>query len=137
MNRLFKTAVLSLGVAATTLASLPTASAGDRHWHRHGGHGRHSDAGDLAAAGILGLAAGALVVGLAAQNEPAPVYDNYYRRPQPRPIREYPETVYYRGSFEPWSRGWYEYCSDRYRSFDPQSGTYMGYDGREHFCVAN
>lgn len=136
MNRLFKTAVLSLAVAATTLATLPAANAGDRHWRHY--HGRHNSNGaDIAAAGILGLAAGALVVGLANQNSPAPVYYNDYRKPRPRPIREYPETVYYGGSFEPWSRGWYEYCSDRYRSFDPQSGTFVGYDGREHFCVAN
>ena len=140
MNRFLKTAVLSVAVAATTLAALPAANAGDRHWrNHHGGHDRYyrSNGADLAAAGILGLAAGALVVGLAAQNNPEPVYDNYYRKPRPRPVREYPESVYYQGAYEPWSRGWYEYCSDRYRSFDPQSGTFVGYDGRERFCVAN
>lgn len=140
MNRILKTAVLSVAVAATTLAALPAANAGDRYWrNHHGGHDRYrsNNGADLAAAGILGLAAGALVVGLAAQNNPEPVYDNYYRKPRPRPVREYPETAYYQGSYEPWSRGWYEYCSDRYRSFDAQSGTFMGYDGREHFCVAN
>ena len=136
MTRFFKTAVLSLAVAATIVAALPTAHAGDRNWrHHHGGHGRyHSNGADVAAAGILGLAAGALVVGLSAHNNPEPVYDDYYRAP---PVREYPRTVYYGGSFEPWSRSWYEYCSDRYRSFDPDTGTFMGYDGREHFCVAN
>lgn len=139
MNRFLKTAVLSLAVAATTLASLPAANAGDRHWrHHHGGHGRyHSSGNDLAVAGILGLAAGALVVGLNAQRNAEPVYDNYYRKPRPRPVREYPPTAFYRGGAEPWSRGWYEYCSDRYRSFNPDTGTFMGYDGREHFCVAN
>ena len=136
MNRFFKTAILSVAVAATTLAVLPAANAGDRHWRHHGRHyHHHSDSGDLAAAGILGLAAGALVVGLASQ--PEPVYANPYRQPRPRPVREYPETVYLDGAFEPWSSEWYDYCSDRYRSFDPQSGTFMGYDGREHFCVAN
>jgi len=137
MNRLFKTAILSVAVAATTLATLPAANAGDRHWRRGDRHYHHyhSNGGDLAAAGILGLAAGALVVGLASQ--PEPVYANPYRRPGPRPIREYPETVYLDGALEPWSPEWYDYCHDRYRSFDPRSGTFMGYDGREHFCVAN
>ncbi len=133
MKRFVKTAILSLAVAATTLATLPAANAGDRYW-RHNGrhyHSHHSDSGDLAAAGILGLAAGALVVGLASQPEPV------YERPYRRPIRQYPETVYVDGAFEPWSPGWYDYCADRYRSFDPRSGTFMGYDGREHFCVAN
>jgi BA14K-like protein len=26
------------------------------------------------------------------------------------------------------------YCAQRYRSYDPASGTYMGYDGRRHPC---
>ena len=135
MNRFFKTAILSVAVAATTLAVLPAANAGDRHWRNRHHYHHHSNSGDLAAAGILGLAAGALVVGLASQ--PEPVYANPYRQPRPRPVREYPETVYLDGAFEPWSSEWYDYCSDRYRSFDPRSGTFMGYDGREHFCVAN
>ena len=89
MNRIFKTAILSAAVAATTLATLPAANAGDRYWRNNGRHYHHySDSGDLAVAGILGLAAGALVVGLASQ--PAPVYANPYRQPRPRPIRDYP-----------------------------------------------
>jgi hypothetical protein len=140
MNRFFKTAILSAAVAATTLVTLPAANAGDRYWRNNGRHYHHShsNGGDLAAAGILGLAAGALVVGLASQ--PEPVYANPYRQPRPRPIREYPETVYldeYAGGLVPWSAEWYDYCSDRYRSFNPRSGTFIGYDGGEHFCVAN
>jgi hypothetical protein len=26
------------------------------------------------------------------------------------------------------------YCAQRYRSYDPASGTYMGHDGRRHPC---
>jgi hypothetical protein len=26
------------------------------------------------------------------------------------------------------------YCSQRFRSYDPSSGTYMGYDGQRHPC---
>jgi hypothetical protein len=29
------------------------------------------------------------------------------------------------------------YCYDRYGSFDARTGTYAGYDGARHFCVAN
>jgi hypothetical protein len=29
---------------------------------------------------------------------------------------------------------WIEYCSAKYRSFDPASGTYLGYDGERHAC---
>lgn len=139
MNRFFKTAILSAAVAATTLATLPAANAGDRYWRNHDRHyrDRGSDGGDLALAGILGLAAGALVVGLASQPEPA--YANPYRQPRPRPVRDYPESAYLGRytALEPWSAEWYDYCSERYRSFSPRSGTFVGYDGQEHFCVAN
>jgi len=137
MNRVIKSAVLSAMVAATTLTALPAAQAGDgwkhRHWHR-GGHG------DAVAAGILGLAVGALAVGIATNNDR--YYEPGYRevRPRPRPDRNYyvrdPDVVYLDSSLEPWTVGWYEYCEDRYRTFDPGTGTFMGYDGREHFCVA-
>jgi hypothetical protein len=33
-----------------------------------------------------------------------------------------------------WSNEWYAYCTNRYRSFDPKTGTYLGYDGQRHFC---
>jgi ferric-dicitrate binding protein FerR (iron transport regulator) len=31
-------------------------------------------------------------------------------------------------------QNWLAYCSSKYRSFDPETGTYMGYDGRRHYC---
>lgn len=131
MKQVLRAAVLSLAVAATTLGSVAVAEAGHRH--------RHNDA---IAAGVLGLAAGAIVGGLLASPPRGPVYidppyrpvqpDYYpvYRQPVYRPYR----PAYYRDSLEPWTGSWYRYCSARYRSFDPASGTFMGYDGRRHFC---
>ena len=142
MNRLFKMTILSAAVAATTLTALVPADARDR-WH----HGyRHSDSGDLVAAGILGLAVGAIAAGALSDPVPyRPVYDEpIYRDPQPRPRphRPYyaePSVAYYQGQsgLEPWSPEWFRYCSDRYRSFDPDTGTFTGHDGLAHFCVAN
>lgn len=40
------------------------------------------------------------------------------------------------GALEPWTREWRDYCSDRYATFNPQNGTYKGYDGKAHFCTA-
>ncbi|QPC91287.1 BA14K family protein [Mesorhizobium sp. INR15] len=146
MNRIFKTAILSAAVVATTLATLPAANAGD--WRRHHGRGN----GDAIAAGVLGLAAGALIVGALNNNNRQPSYndydgydgydDGYYRevRPRPAPIRRYyaePRVVYNQGYAEPWTRGWYEYCSDRYRTFNARTGTFTGNDGDQHFCTAN
>ncbi len=146
MNRILKTAVLSVAVAATTLATLPAANAGERHWRRH--HGYHDSRGnDLAVAGILGLAAGALAVGLAsrpAYSEPAyrePVYREPAYVPRREPVRRYAagydDPRYGYSSIEPWTEDWYDYCADRYRSFKARTGTYTGYDGQQHFCVAN
>ncbi|WP_274628008.1 BA14K family protein [Arvimicrobium flavum] len=133
---LLKKTILSVAVAATTFAAIP-AEAGER-WRHHGGYHSHgSSDGDLVAAGIVGLALGALAVGALNTNR-QPVYaDRYYRNPPPRPSRYYYEGAVARGGVEPWSRSWYRYCSNRYRSFDPQTGTYVGYDGRERFCNAN
>ncbi|MBN9243586.1 MAG: BA14K family protein [Mesorhizobium sp.] len=137
MNRFVKTAVLSAALAATTMATLP-AHADDWRWrhHRHGG--------DAVAAGIVGLAAGALIGGALASQPPPPrdyYYDDYGEpayvvRRRPIVVRRAP-VVTYRGGIEPWTRNWYEYCSDRYRSFDARTGTFTGYDGEQHFCVAN
>ena len=69
---------------------------------------RHYNPGAAAAAGVAGLAAGAIIGGAIASQNAAP----------------------------PAVRGddWLAYCSSKYRSFDPASGTYLGYDGRRHVC---
>ncbi len=143
MNRVLKVAVMAAALGATTLATLPAANAGDWRWRHHHHHGSHGDAAVVA--GIAGLAAGALL-GSALSQPPPP--EPYYEYDEPRyvvrrhvvvgraPVREY-GRVAYGGSIEPWTRDWYEYCSDRYRSFNARTGTFMGYDGERHFCVAN
>jgi len=132
MSRFFKTTVLGVAVAATTaLAAVPAANAGHR-WHHH--HHHHN--GDAVVAGVLGLAAGAVLGGALAQPAPTRVY-RYYAPPPPPPVYHYRESsvVYYDRSYEPWTPAWYRACEIRYRSFDPVSGTYMGYDGVRHFCT--
>jgi BA14K-like protein len=135
MTRFLKSAILSAAVAATTLTAIPAANAGDgwRHYNYYHGH----STGDVVAAGVLGLAAGALIAGIASQPVySAPSYSDPYRY---RPVRNYyANDGYYGGyrSLQPWSREWYHYCRNRYRSFDPSSGTFIGYDGQEHFCSA-
>lgn len=65
---------------------------------------RRYDRGNALAAGALGLATGAIIGGAIAQSQAAPAY---------------------RGN---------AYCAQRYRSYDPASGTYLGYDGIRHPC---
>ena len=146
MNPIVRNAVLSAAVAATTLAAMPIAEAGERWRHRGGGSvvvQQHDNSGALVAAGILGLAVGAIAAGIATQ--PRHVYDDRYYAPARQDRYYYPPAPSYRdrsydryaGAYEPWSREWYRYCSQRYRSFDPQTGTYTLRPGVQRFCVAD
>ena len=140
MNKTIKAIVLSAAVAATTLtATVGVAEARDRHgWNNGGWHHRdhrRRDRNDALVGGAIGLATGMIIGGAIASQpryeERRYVEPEYYPEPERR-------VIYRRAapSYEPWTRGWYEYCSDRYRSFNPDSGTFVGYDGREHFCTA-
>jgi BA14K-like protein len=147
MNRFAKTAILGLATMAAAIAPLSQASADHRRHHR--------DLDGALVAGALGLAAGAIILG--SVNEPRVIYHepdyyepDYYEpdveyypvRPRPQVIRPpvYSQRVIrYRDvqvGAEPWSRDWFRYCSNRYRSFNANTGTYRGHDGRDHFCVA-
>lgn len=83
---------------------------GRPYYGRPYGYYRRDNWGDAAAAGALGLAAGAIIGGaIAQQQQQAPVY----AAP---------------------NRSAVGYCAQRYRSYDPASGTYLGRDGRRHPC---
>lgn len=88
-----------------------------RHGHYRGGRYYRGGNGGAVAAGVLGgLAVGAMIGAAAAAPPPPP--PGYYA----------PAPVYGSGG------DWLAYCSSKYRSFDPASGTYLGYDGYRHPC---
>ena len=64
-----------------------------------------------------------------------PVYEPEY---EAVPVYRAPPRYYapVRAGIEPWTPQWQRYCSYRYRTFDPGTGTFIGNDGREHFCTA-
>jgi BA14K-like protein len=143
MNRFVKFAVLGTAAMATVL--VPLAEANAQHRHR-----RHNN--DAIAAGIVGLAAGAIIAGALSDQRPVyrerrvyqevPVYDDEdvyideYPDAPPPPRRVVKRVIRYSHDLEPWSREWFRYCSNRYNSFNAETGTYRGYDGRNHFCTA-
>lgn len=133
MNKIAKALVLTLAAAATTVtATAGAAEARDRGW-RGDGHRtyyRHHRGNDAVIGGALGLATG-LIIGGAIASQPRYVEPGYY--PPPRVVYRRPVVM---PSYAPWTPSWYRYCTQRYRSFDPNSGTFVGYDGREHFCEA-
>lgn len=77
-----------------------------------GGYYRRDRGGAVAAGVIGGLALGAI---LGAASAPPP-----------------PPVAYYEPDYA--GDDWLAYCSSKYRSFDPRSGTYLGYDGLRHPC---
>jgi BA14K-like protein len=105
---------------------------------RGGGYGyRHG--GGAAAAGIAGLAAGALIGGaLASPGYAGPGYygGGYYGGGYYVPDAGYyaPSAGYYTPAPAYPAGGAVAYCESRYRTYDPASGTYMGNDGLRHPC---
>jgi hypothetical protein len=80
---------------------------------------------------IGGLAAGMILGGIIASSPHYYGGPYYYYGPPPY----YAPPPYY--GYGPGPYGppdWEAYCFSRYRSFDPYSGTYMGYDGLRHPC---
>lgn len=89
---------------------------GGRHGNRHRGS-RHRRGGS-----DVGLALGAIGLGLGLSALASRPSYGYYAEP----------SYNYRPA--PWSPAWYDYCFDRYRSFNPRTGYFKGYDGEYHFC---
>jgi len=50
----------------------------------------------------------------------------------PAPVYVAPAPVYYRPA--PWTPEWYQYCSAKYRSFNPNTGYYFAFSGKHRFC---
>jgi hypothetical protein len=108
-------AITGIAVALSLLAAASPASAQWRGHHGGGHYGGYHRGGGGYGIGA-GLATGLIVGGaLAAANRG--YYDDGY----------YAQAPYAGG-------GNVEYCLQRYRSYDPASGTYLGFDGRRHPC---
>jgi hypothetical protein len=80
--------------------------------------------GNAVGAGLLGLGIGA-IVGSALTPQ------TVYVAPPPPPPGYYAPAAY---GPPPWTPNWYAYCSSRYRSFNPNTGYFVGYDGVPRFC---
>lgn len=90
--------------------------------------------------GIVGLTTGTLH-----DSEIGRYGDDHRFAPRPPRFHGPPETDVrprYRGPkgvherrAAAWSPTWYRWCADRYRTFNPRTGTIMGRDGRPEFCT--
>ncbi|WP_455478146.1 BA14K family protein [Bartonella sp. B10] len=93
-----------------------------------------NNAGDAVAAGVLGLAAGAILGHILKQPaQPQVIYQN---SPKSQVVYQTQQVAEHHQIQQPWTAGWFEYCKKRYRSFNYKTGTFRGYDGLDHFCYA-
>ncbi|WP_417684948.1 BA14K family protein [Roseibium sp.] len=150
-----KAGLRSLVIACAALISLAAATAeaeaGGRH-HYRGYHGGVWVGDGAAVAGVVGLAAAALLGATLAspRYNGGPVYYDpppysYAPPPYPAPPVVYAPPPYpYRsrayvvprhaGIGAPFSPEWIAYCARKYKSFNPRTGTYLAYSGRVRMC---
>ncbi|MBB5755007.1 BA14K family protein [Prosthecomicrobium pneumaticum] len=120
------TAALAALIGVSAIAATAGSASADPYWRHDRHHHRHHGGGDLAA----GLAAGAILgLGIGALAA-SPGYDREV--PPPRYARDYPPPRYARAAW----RDHVDWCLDRYRSYDPRSDTFIGYDGYERRCIS-
>lgn len=105
-------AALALMAGAAVVTAQPAAA---RPWHHHWHHGFWPGA---VAAGIVGGA-------IAAATSP-------FRGPDYYGYDEYPAYGY--GPPPAAAPSGVGYCEAHYRSYNPETGTYLGYDGAYHPC---
>lgn len=95
----------ALAIAASSIAVTPAQA----RWHHHHGWG----------APLAGFAAGAIIGGALASQGP------YYYGPGP--YYGPPAYAYAPGRSV-------AYCESRFKSYNPATGMYLGYDGQYHPC---
>ena len=115
-----------IGLTALSLSVPAEAGRGYGHGYGRGGYGHHGGGnGNAWGAGLVGFGIGALVGTALAPRE-------VYVVPPPPP----PPVYYAPVAYGPpaWTQEWYSYCAYRYRTFNPNTGYFIGYDGLAHFC---
>jgi len=123
--------VLLVIVSSSALADPPNRWQGPRgDWHWRGQQQQSGWNWGQVGGTAVGTAGGQVLGGVLSRwlfPEPAPVVV-----PQPAPVIVQPAPIYVAPAVR--SPAWYAYCASKYRSFDPATGTYLGYDGIRHAC---
>ncbi len=128
MSRLSNIAV-PVAIAAV-LSSLAVPAMADGYYHH-----RHSDRGDVAAAGVIGLLGGTILGATLASPAPPPVYYEpvpppVVYRPAPVVVYQQPAAVYAApmpGEHQAW-------CAGRYRSYNSYDNTWTDNRGNLRPC---
>lgn len=121
--RLSKAAMVAALIGAVTMTASEPAAA------------RSRNTGAVVAAGVAGLVLGGLIA-----SQARPRYYYYYYPDAPRVRYYYGPPVYYGPPPVYYGRPIYAadpaiaYCMRRFKSYDPYTMTYLGYDGYRHPC---
>ena len=127
MNHKITAGAMALAIAVGAVATSASDASAQRWGRHHGGWGHHGGwrhHGGWGWGAGAGLAAGAIIGGALAS----------------RPYYGYGPGYYYGGAPDYYaavpapSGNADAYCSQRFKSYDPASGTYLGYDGIRHPC---
>jgi hypothetical protein len=102
-----------------------------RSRYQHLGYAHGQAGGYGGGAGVAAVAAGALVGGAIASSQ----NQGYYYPAATYPLYSDPGYGYSDAASVVYNNGdSVAYCEQTYRSYDPGSGTYLGYDGFRHTC---
>lgn len=156
MNRFFKNAALAivLGLSGSALlvaqASAQSRSYCDRYARdyatratRTGNNVVGGAVGGAIVGGIIGSVTGSWGKGAAigggvgaatGAGKSSIEWDRAYRHAYNSCMSGGGRTPARRGAYEAWSPQWYDYCSRKYRSFNPNTGYYTTYGGKKRFC---
>jgi hypothetical protein len=132
-KRTILSSLAALALAGGVVAQTSAPALAWRHHHHH-----DNDAAIAIGAGALGLALGATLLAPRNVYYDDGYYDDDYDAPPPPRYR--PRRIYLEGPYPPpprvyeTRRGHVARCLARYRSYDPRTDTFMGYDGRPHYC---
>jgi hypothetical protein len=115
MNTKITAGVMALAIAAVAVSATDASAQRWGRHHHHGGWGWGAGAG---------FAAGALLGGALASRPYYGYGPGYYYNSGPEYYAAVPAPS---GDSD-------AYCARRFKSYDPASGTYLGYDGMRHPC---
>lgn len=147
MKRLQSLPVIALVLG--TFVSTNTAFAWDRREVPPPTPSRSEQFGVNLGAGMMGLAAGIIVgqavspsrsVEIRSFNQPPRYHRDHWDRwdrgdrwNHDRPYRQFSDYNT-NTRFQPWSPAWYRWCENHYSNFDPDTGTYIDFNGVNRFC---
>ncbi|MCB1494780.1 MAG: BA14K family protein [Bauldia sp.] len=123
--------------AAPTAASAAWKGKNNNYQHqKYNNHNTWTPGVGFAAGALVGLGVGALVTAprTAPRYYAPPPRPRYYAPPAPAYYRPPPPPVYY--PRRAWRQAHVDWCLANYRSYNPATDTFMGYDGYAHRCIS-